>query len=62
MIALPLFGGAVQLTCARLDAGSALTPVGAPGGIGPVGVIEAECADGGPLPLGLEAWTVKVYG
>ena len=42
-------------------AGLALTLVGAAGAVAPLGVTELECADTGPLPLPLTAWTVNVY-
>jgi hypothetical protein len=56
----PLLLGGVQLTSAELVAGVALTPVGALGVVAPVGVIELDCAETGPGPLELDAWTVKV--
>ena len=61
MIALPpLLAGALQLTSAWLEAGLALTPVGAPGALAEVGVIALDCPDAGPEPLGLDACTVNV--
>ena len=60
LIGLPLLIGAVQLTWACPEAGIADTPVGAPGGTGPVGVIVLDGAEAAPEPVGLEACTVKV--
>ena len=53
VIGLPLAAGAVQLTIAWPDAGIAVTPVGAPGAVGPVGVTEFDAADAGPDALGV---------
>ena len=55
----PSSSGAVQLTCAALVIGRAVTPVGAPGAIGAVGVTAFDCAETGPPPLPLTAWTVN---
>ena len=38
----------------------AVTPVGADGGVGVVGVTALDAADTGPLPWALDAWTVNV--
>ena len=62
VIALPpSLAGAVQRTIAAPASSCAATPVGAVGGSDDVGVTALETADSGPAPVGLDAWTVKVY-
>jgi hypothetical protein len=58
----PLVCGAVQLTVTLplVMTTAALTAVGAPGGSEGVSTLDAD--DGGPVPIALFAWTVKVYG
>jgi hypothetical protein len=56
----PLLVGGVQLTVAELFPAVAVTPVGAPGAPGPVGVTAFDGADEGPVPDALVATTVKV--
>jgi len=61
VIALPpLLAGAAQLTAADPLPALAVTPVGAPGTVGAVGVTELEAAEAGPVPFALAAVTVKV--
>ena len=61
MIALPpLLDGAVQLTVADPLPAVAVTPVGAPGAVGALGVTALDGAEAGPVPLALVADTVKV--
>ena len=61
MIGLPPSpAGAVQLTVAWSAPAVALTPVGAAGGFGVVGVTGFEAADSGPGPIALTAVTLKV--
>ena len=61
MIALsPSESGAVHVTLADGDAGCAATAVGAVGTTAVNGVTELDCADAGPDPFGLMAWTVNV--
>jgi hypothetical protein len=55
----PSASGTFQLTRTDCDAGCAATPVGADGATAPAGVTAFDCADTGPAPLGLSAWTVK---
>ncbi len=57
----PSAPGVVQLTLAEREAASADTPVGAAGATAPCGVTAFDCADSGPPPFGLSAWTVKRY-
>ena len=62
MIVLPpSLPGAVQLTVACSPPALALTPVGAPGGFGTVGVTAFEGTDSWPAPAPLIAATLKVY-
>jgi hypothetical protein len=56
----PLLVGGVQLTVAELLPAVAVTPVGAPGAPGAVGVTVFDGADEGPVPDALVAATVKV--
>jgi hypothetical protein len=61
VIALPpLSDGALQLTCAELDAGIAPTPVGAVGTLAAVGVTAFDGAEAAAVPALLEAVTVNV--
>ena len=61
MIALPpLLDGAVQFTVADPLPAVAVTPVGAPGAVGALGVTALDGEDAGPLPFALVAVTVKV--
>jgi hypothetical protein len=60
VIPLPPFGGALQLTVADAFPAVALTPVGAPGTVGPVGVTGLQAAEAGPVPTPLLAVTLKV--
>ena len=57
---LPPFTGAVQVTVAVVSPAVALTAVGAPGAVGPVGVTEFDGPEGGPVPTALVAVTVNV--
>ena len=57
---LPPSAGAVQDTTADPSPAVAVTPVGAPGAAGPLGVTGVEAADAGPVPMALVAVTVKV--
>ena len=59
-MALPPLPGAVQLTVALLRPAVALTPVGAPGRVGPEGVTALDWAEAGPVPIALVAVTVNV--
>jgi hypothetical protein len=56
----PVFDGPVQLTVAEALPPLAVTPVGAPGTVGPLGVTTLDGDDSGPAPLALVAVTVKV--
>jgi hypothetical protein len=56
----PVLLGAVQLTVAARLPGSAVTAVGAPGRLGPLGVTAFDCDEAGPVPTALVADTVKV--
>ena len=61
MIALPpLLAGAVQLTVADALPAVAVTPVGAPGAVGALGVTALDGDEAGPVPFALVADTVKV--
>jgi hypothetical protein len=55
---LPPLAGAVHEIVAEALPGTALTAVGAAGG--PAGVTGPEAGEGFPVPLALEALTVKV--
>ena len=62
MIALPpLLDGAVQDTVADPLPAVAVTPVGAPGTVGAVGVTALDGEEADPVPMALVADTVKVY-
>ena len=61
MIGLPPLAGAVQVTLADPLPAVAVTLVGAPGGVGAVGVTALDCEDVGPVPTALVALTVNVY-
>ena len=61
VIALPPFDGAVHDTVACPSPAVALTPVGAAGTVGPVGVTAAEAAESGPVPIAFVARTRNVY-
>ena len=56
----PLFVGAVQVTVADALPAVAVTPVGAPGTPGPLGVTAFDGDDAGPSPVALVAVTVNV--
>ena len=56
----PLETGAVKLTVACVLPGTALTPVGAAGTVGAVGVTATEGADGKLVPIAVVAVTVNV--
>jgi hypothetical protein len=56
----PVFDGAVQLTVADALPAVAVTPVGAPGRVGPLGVTALDGDESGPVPLELVADTVNV--
>ena len=56
----PLLDGAVQLTVADPLPAVAVTPVGAPGAVGALGVTALDGAEAGPVPMALVAVTVKV--
>jgi hypothetical protein len=59
VIALPPFeAGAVKLTVAWALPATAVTPVGAPGTV--AGVTLLDTADAGPVPIALVAVTVNV--
>ena len=61
MIALPpVLVGAVQLTAADALPAVAVTPVGAPGADGALGVTALDGAEAGPAPFALVADTVNV--
>ncbi len=60
MIALPPLFGAVQLTVAEALPPVAVTPVGAPGAVGALGVTALDGDEAGPVPTALAADTVKV--
>ena len=61
MIPLPPFdAGAVNVTVACVFPGAADTPVGAPGTV--AGVTLLDGPDASPVPFALVAVTVKVYG
>ena len=60
VIALPPFGGAVQVTVAFSLPALAVTPVGADGSVGAVGVTSFEGSEGGPELTELDAVTLKV--
>ncbi len=57
----PVLLGAVQLTWADPTPAVAVTPVGAPGTLGALGVTELDGEDSGPVPAVLVADTVNVY-
>ena len=57
----PSLPGTVQLTCADVVAGRAVTPVGGDGATGFCGVTAFDRPDAGPEPVGLIAWTVNWY-
>jgi hypothetical protein len=59
VIALPFDAGAVKVIVACAFPPTALTPVGTPGKV--AGVIVLDGADTGPVPIALVALTVKVY-
>ena len=59
MIGAPLLG-AVHVTSASLEAGLAVTLVGAEGGVMAKGVTAADGEDADPVPAELVALTVKV--
>jgi hypothetical protein len=61
VIGRPPLGGAAQVTVAEPSPAVAVTPVGAPGTVGPVGVTEFEGSEGAPVPTALVAVTVNVY-
>jgi hypothetical protein len=56
----PLFVGAVQVTVADALPAVAVTPVGAPGTPGPLGVTALDGDEDGPVPLAVVADTVNV--
>ncbi len=56
----PLLVGAVQLTVADATPAVAVTPVGAPGTPGPLGVTAFDGDEAGPSPVALVAVTVNV--
>ena len=60
VIGLPPLDGAVQDTVACPSPAVALTPVGAKGAVGPVGVTAAEAAESGPVPIAFVALTRNV--
>ena len=55
----PSEAGAVHSTWAELVTGRATTFCGALGATAVCGVTALDCADAGPEPDGLMAWTVK---
>ena len=57
----PVASGAVHVTRTDCEAGWAVTPPGVEGATGPLGVTALLCAETGPAPLGLSAWTLKRY-
>ena len=59
-MALPPLPGAVQLTPALPLPAVAVTPVGAAGAVGDVGVTAFDWVDAGPVPTALVAVTVNV--
>ena len=59
-MALPPLAGAVHETPAAAFPAVALTPVGAPGAVGAVGVTALDGAEFGPVPTAFVADTVKV--
>ena len=56
----PLLDGAVQFTVADPLPAVAVTPVGAPGAVGALGVTALDGEEAGPVPFALVAVTVKV--
>ena len=53
--------GAVQLTVAEAFPPVAVTPVGAPGTLGALGITALDADESGPVPLGFVADTLNVY-
>ena len=60
MVLPPLLDGAVQFTVADPLPAVAVTPVGAPGAVGALGVTALDGDEAGPSPFALVADTVKV--
>ena len=56
----PVLVGAVQVTDADALPAGAVTPVGAPGGVGALGTTALDADESGPVPLALVAETLNV--